>query len=65
MCWLINNYKEDNLIYPFWVIFKRKLGDSNFEFYNINVNNKSLMYADHQKLNNICAIVYINRVKFI
>jgi 4-amino-4-deoxy-L-arabinose transferase-like glycosyltransferase len=60
-----DNYKENNLIYPFWVIFKSKLGDDNFEFYNINVNNKSLTYSDHQKLNNICAIVYINRVKFI
>ena len=61
----VQKYNENNLIYPFWVFFKSKLGDDNFEFYNVNVNNKSLIYSNHQKLNNICAIVYINRVKFI
>jgi hypothetical protein len=55
---------KNNLQYPFWNILIKKLKNEKFKIYNVNVSNKSIIYADFQKMEQICAIVYEDRVDF-
>lgn len=50
-----------NLEYPLWMILKQNFKNTKFRIYNVNVNNKSVNIKTDNV--NLCAIVYVDKLK--
>jgi 4-amino-4-deoxy-L-arabinose transferase-like glycosyltransferase len=54
------NFNE--MQYPLWVLIKNNSHNKNIKIYNLNVNNKSFIYANNELIEKkICAVIYFDK----
>ena len=52
----------NDMKYPLWILIKKNSNNKNIKFFNLNIKNKSFIYANQEfEKKNICAVIYFEK----